>query len=98
MIKKIPVLIVFFVANFLYAVTDEVARIISVNFILETSGSMRGYFYLNDPDVDLQIAGSGTGGLGRYNMPYDPDNITLERKNQRFIIQLVVKAEDMSIR
>lgn len=53
---------------------------------------------LNDPDVDLQIAGSGTGGLGRYNMPYDPDNITLERKNQRFIIQLVVKAEDMSIR
>ena len=40
--------------------------------------------------IDLQIAGNGWGGVGRF--PYDPNNSFInEMKNQRFIIQIVPK-------
>jgi hypothetical protein len=43
--------------------------------------------------IDLQIAGNGWGGVGRFQ--YDPqDHFINEAKNQRFIIQIVPKIGD----
>ena len=43
--------------------------------------------------IDLQIAGNGWGGVGRYER--DPENFMQnETKNQRFIIQIVPKIGD----
>ena len=39
--------------------------------------------------IDLQIAGNGWGGVGRF--PPDPPGFVNERRNQRFIIQIVPK-------
>jgi len=40
--------------------------------------------------IDLQIAGNGWGGIGRFER--DPENgMQSERKNQRFIIQIIPK-------
>lgn len=47
--------------------------------------------------VELQIAGSGIGGKGRYKTQDNSYNPSVEMKNQRFIIQLIVKADDLSI-
>jgi len=41
--------------------------------------------------IELQISGVGFGGIGRYNYPYDANNITEEKKNQRFIISIAPK-------
>lgn len=42
--------------------------------------------------VELQIAGTGVGGVGRFNdKPYDPQNESEEKKNQRFIIYITPK-------
>ncbi len=41
--------------------------------------------------IELQIAGVGFGGVGRYNFPYRPDNLLEEEKNQRFIIHIAPK-------
>lgn len=41
--------------------------------------------------IELQIAGIGVGGVGRYNIPYDPKNQIEEKKNQRFIIYITPK-------
>jgi hypothetical protein len=40
--------------------------------------------------IDLQIAGNGWGGVGRFKMAFD-DDIISEMKNQRFIIQVIPK-------
>lgn len=43
--------------------------------------------------IDLQIAGNGWGGIGRWE--YDPFNdYTNESKNQRFIIQIIPKVKN----
>lgn len=41
--------------------------------------------------IELQISGVGFGGIGRYNDPYNPDNLTEEKKNQRFVISIAPK-------
>jgi hypothetical protein len=41
--------------------------------------------------IELQISGVGFGGVGRFNTPYNPDNIKEEEKNQRFIIDIAPK-------
>lgn len=41
--------------------------------------------------IELQISGVGFGGLGRFNYPYNPNNIIEEEKNQRFIINIAPK-------
>jgi hypothetical protein len=41
--------------------------------------------------IELQVAGIGTGGVGRYNYPYNPQNSAVEEKNQRFIIYITPK-------
>jgi hypothetical protein len=41
--------------------------------------------------IELQISGVGFGGVGRFNIPYDPNNISEEEKNQRFIIDIAPK-------
>jgi len=46
--------------------------------------------------IDLQIAGNGWGGVGRYER--DPDHLMAnETKNQRFIIQIVPKIGNTNI-
>jgi hypothetical protein len=39
--------------------------------------------------IEFQIAGSGIGGVGRFN--YDPPFFLEERKNQRFLINIIPK-------
>jgi hypothetical protein len=41
--------------------------------------------------IELQIAGIGAGGVGRYNTPFNPQNRRDEEKNQRFIIYITPK-------
>jgi hypothetical protein len=41
--------------------------------------------------VELQIAGIGAGGVGRFNVPFNPNNRIEEEKNQRFIIYITPK-------
>ena len=41
--------------------------------------------------IELQIAGIGAGGVGRYNTPFNPQNRREEEKNQRFIIYITPK-------
>lgn len=41
--------------------------------------------------IELQISGVGFGGVGRFNVPYNPNNIIEEEKNQRFIIDIAPK-------
>lgn len=41
--------------------------------------------------IELQISGMGFGGIGRYNVPYKPENYIDEEKNQRFIISIAPK-------
>ena len=41
--------------------------------------------------IELQIAGIGAGGVGRYNTPFNPQNTKEEEKNQRFIIYITPK-------
>lgn len=41
--------------------------------------------------IELQIAGIGIGGVGRYNYPYRSNNNLEEKKNQRFIIYITPK-------
>jgi hypothetical protein len=41
--------------------------------------------------IELQIAGIGTGGVGRYNIPFNSKNRIEEEKNQRFIIYIAPK-------
>jgi len=41
--------------------------------------------------IELQISGVGFGGIGRFNTPYNPNNIKEEEKNQRFIIDIAPK-------
>lgn len=41
--------------------------------------------------IELQIAGIGAGGIGRYNLPFDSQDIKEEEKNQRFIIYITPK-------
>jgi hypothetical protein len=41
--------------------------------------------------IELQVAGIGTGGVGRFNYPYKPHNSKEEEKNQRFIIYITPK-------
>lgn len=41
--------------------------------------------------IELQISGVGFGGVGRFNTPYNPNNIQEEEKNQRFIIDIAPK-------
>lgn len=41
--------------------------------------------------IELQISGSGTGGVGRFNSPFKKGNKREEEKNQRFIIHITPK-------
>jgi len=41
--------------------------------------------------IELQMAGIGTGGVGRFNIPFNPNNRIEEEKNQRFIIYIAPK-------
>jgi len=41
--------------------------------------------------IELQISGVGFGGIGRFNIPYDVNNVTEEKKNQRFVISIAPK-------
>lgn len=41
--------------------------------------------------IELQIAGIGAGGVGRYNTPFNSQNRREEEKNQRFIIYITPK-------
>ncbi len=41
--------------------------------------------------IELQIAGVGFGGVGRFNTPYNPSKNSEEEKNQRFIIHIAPK-------
>ena len=41
--------------------------------------------------IELQIAGIGTGGVGRFNVPFDSNDMIDEEKNQRFIIYIAPK-------
>lgn len=41
--------------------------------------------------IELQIAGIGEGGVGRYNFPYQSKNPREEEKNQRFMIYITPK-------
>lgn len=41
--------------------------------------------------IELQMAGIGTGGVGRFNIPFDLKNRIEEEKNQRFIIYIAPK-------
>ncbi len=41
--------------------------------------------------IELQISGVGFGGIGRYNYPYNVNDVKEETKNQRFIISIAPK-------
>jgi hypothetical protein len=73
------------------------------NYVLSYQRALSLYYYWKDnlkidfdsPQfqniIELQIAGIGTGGVGRYNIPFDPNNRSEEEKNQRFIIYIAPK-------
>jgi len=41
--------------------------------------------------IELQISGVGFGGIGRFNIPYNVNNVNEEKKNQRFVISIAPK-------
>lgn len=41
--------------------------------------------------IELQISGVGFGGIGRFNIPYNLNNVNEEKKNQRFVISIAPK-------
>lgn len=41
--------------------------------------------------IELQISGVGFGGIGRFNTPYNVNNVSEEKKNQRFVISIAPK-------
>jgi hypothetical protein len=43
--------------------------------------------------IEFQIAGSGEGGIGR--IPADPPSFFEERKNQRFLINVIPKIGEL---
>ena len=73
------------------------------NYILSYKRALGLYkYWKNNLDIDfdspkyhsiieLQIAGIGIGGVGRYNFPYQANNKIEEEKNQRFNIYITPK-------
>jgi len=53
--------------------------------------------YKYDGLIDLQISGNGWGGVGRYQRDVQ-NNFENEKKNQRFIIQIIPKIGDTNAR